>query len=352
MMGTEDEVEPVALAGRLLEVFAERVTLGDAVLHVSGSIGIALVGSGQAPLDALRSAEIALHRAEEAGGCRYTLYDDVLEERSRRRIEIEADLQRVLQTGEWWLAYQPIVDTATQTISSVEALLRWTHPQRGPVAPFDLIQLAERSGTIVRLGREILCRACADAQHWHDLGYPVGTAVNVSARQLREPGFVDEVRDVLADTGLLPRCLTIELTETVVVANEHGEIATLEALRELGCQVALDDFGTGYSSLAELHNLPIDVVKLDQAFIRDLDASPRSAALVSSVVALAKALGLHVIAEGVERESQMSALTELGCDHLQGFALSRPLDRAALEELLVASRPEAAGGGGVVARGL
>jgi diguanylate cyclase (GGDEF)-like protein/PAS domain S-box-containing protein len=338
MMGTEDEVEPVALADRLLGVFAEPVAFGDAMLKISGSIGIALVASGQRPLDVLRGAEIALHRAQEAGGARYTLFDDVLEERSRHRIEIEADLQRVLESGEWWLAYQPIVDTNSQSISSVEALLRWTHPERGPVAPFDLIRLAERSGTIVVLGREILCRACADAQRWHELGHSIGTAVNVSARQLREPGFVDEVREVLADTGLSPECLTIELTETDVVANEHGEIATLEALRALGCQVALDDFGTGYSSLAELHDLPIDVVKLDQTFIRKLDVSPRSAALVRSVVALAKALGLHVIAEGVERESQVAALTELGCEHLQGYAISRPLERVALEELLVASR--------------
>lgn len=338
MVGTEDDVEPVALADRMLGVFAEPVTIDGAELRISGSIGIALVDQGVQPLDTLRSAEIALHRAQEAGGGRYALYDEVLAERSRRRIEIEVDLQQVLQSGEWWLAYQPIVETGTHTISSVEALLRWTHPERGPVAPFDLIRLAERSGNIVPLGREILRRACADARRWHDLGHQVGTAVNVSALQLREPGFVDEVCDVLRETGLVPERLTIELTETVIVANEHGEIATLEALRALGCRVALDDFGTGYSSLGELHDLPIDVVKLDQVFIRNLDVSPRAAALVSSVVALAKALGLNVIAEGVERESQVEALTDLGCEQLQGFVISRPLARDALEELLVASR--------------
>lgn len=335
--GTDEQVELERLAGRLLQCFAGPLRYGDQELRTSGSVGVALVGIDSPPLDALRSAEIALHRAREAGGARFTLFDPTLEERSRRRLEAQADLQQVLDAHTWWLAYQPIVDAETRKIRTVEALLRFPHPGRDPVSPFELIRQAEHAGTIVQLGRQILERAVNQAKRWQDAGYEFGVGVNVSARQLREPGFVDEVCTVLADAGLEARWLTIELTETVIVANEHDEIAALERLRALGCCVALDDFGTGYSSLSELHDLPIDIVKLDQAFIRSLDESPRAASMVEAVVRLARALDLVVVAEGVERDAQIAVLRDLHCHLLQGFALCRPLDPAAFQEFLQAT---------------
>ncbi|MBX3286633.1 MAG: EAL domain-containing protein, partial [Actinobacteria bacterium] len=334
-----DELEAVALADRLLGCFAEPIPVGDHELHVTGSVGIALVTAGHDHLDALRCAEIALHRAKEAGGGRFTLFDDELEQRSRSRLDMEADLHDMLTERRWWLDYQPIVDTGTRRVVAVEALLRWTHPTRGPVPPFDLIRLAEHSGTIVALGHDIFERACRDARAWHDRGFDLPVSINVSARQLREPSFCDDVRKILAATGVDPSKVVLELTETVLAGRDHGEIDALHALRGLGCRVALDDFGTGYSSLSELRDLPIDVVKLDQSFITGLAASPRAAALVRAVIELADALDLVVVAEGVEEPEQVEALAGLGCHRLQGFALSRPVPSARITELLDESGP-------------
>ncbi len=334
-----DEFEAIVLADRLLACFAAPVPVDGHELEVSGSVGIAIAGAGQPPVEALRAAEIALHRAKEAGGGRFALFDRDLEARSQHRQEIEADLREALATGTWTLAYQPIIEAESRRVVSVEALLRFTHPTRGPVAPFELIRLAETSGAIVRLGREIFRRACAETLQWHRLGFDLSVAINVSARQLREPALLDDVRSVIAETGIPADRVVVELTETVLATDEHGEIATLRSLRDLGCRIALDDFGTGYSSLSELRHLPIDIVKLDQSFITDLTSSPRSAALVAAVVQLADALGLVVVAEGVEQEDQLEALAALGCHRIQGYAFSRPLPPDAITGLLQDARP-------------
>jgi diguanylate cyclase (GGDEF)-like protein/PAS domain S-box-containing protein len=320
-----DEVEAVALADRLLGCFDAPVRVGDHELHVTGSVGITLVAGGQDHMEGLRGAEIALHRAKEAGGGRFTLFDDELERRSRSRLDMEADLHDMLTHRRWWLEYQPIVDTSSRRVVGVEALLRWTHPSRGAVPPFDLIRLAEHSGTIVALGHDIFERACRAARSWHDLGFDIPVSINVSIRQLREPSFLDDVRATLEATGVAAERVVLELTETVLATNDHGEIDALHQLRALGCRVALDDFGTGYSSLSELRNLPIDVVKLDQSFITGLTTSPRAAAMVEAVIHLADALELVVVAEGVEEDAQVDALASLGCHRLQGFALFRPM---------------------------
>jgi len=329
-----DEFEAILLADRLLACFAEPVDAGGRELKVTGSVGITLVEAGDDHLAALRSAEIALHRAKEAGGGRYALFDDALQVRSLHRLEREADLHEVLTKQTWTLAYQPIFDSTSDRVVGVEALLRWTHPTRGPVPPFDLIRLAEHTGAIVALGREIFRRACVEAVQWHAMGFAVPVSINVSARQLREPSFLDDIGSVLAETGIAPALVVVELTETVLATQEHGEIATLHKLRELGCQVALDDFGSGYSSLGELRDLPIDVVKLDQSFITDLTTSPRAAALVGAVVQLSAALDLAVVAEGVEQDDQIEALAALGCHRVQGYALSRPVAPSVITGML------------------
>lgn len=329
-----DEFEAIVLADRLLTCFAEPVYADGHELKVTGSVGITLVESGQDHLEALRSAEIALHRAKEAGGGRYALFDQDLEQRSLHRLEMEADLHDVLTKQTWTLAYQPIIDARDRRVVAVEALLRWTHPSRGPVPPFDLIRLAEHSGAIVTLGREIFRRACSEAHQWHEMGFDLPVSINVSAVQLREPTFLADVESVLAETGIDPAQMVVELTETVLATQEHGEIETLHKLRELGCRVALDDFGTGYSSLSELRDLPIDVLKLDGSFITELTSSPRAAALVEAVIRLSDALELTVVAEGVERDDQIEALAALGCHRIQGYALSRPVAPAIITGML------------------
>lgn len=338
-----DELEATFLADLLLQAFAQPVAVGDREVHVSGSIGIALSASHrdgsagddvQAHLDVLRSAEIALHRAKEGGGGRFALFDEDMERRSKQRIEVETDLRQVLANADWWLAYQPIVESATGRIVSVEALLRWTHPTRGPVSPFELITLAENIGLIVPLGREIFRRACEEAKVWHDTGFDLRVGINVSARELQEPSFVDDVRDVLRDTGVDPGLLIIEVTETVLAQDLAAEVAALATLRGLGCKIAIDDFGTGYSSLGGLRDLPIDVLKLDRSFITDLHRSARAAATVEAVIHLAESLDLLVVAEGVENDEQREALKAMGCEHMQGFAISYPLVPGELRELL------------------
>lgn len=333
-----DELTAIRLAERLIEACGEALPVGDQELVVSTSAGITLTEAGQSVDDGLRAAEIALHRAREAGGGRVALFDREMEARAQRRREIEADLREVLRAQTWTLAYQPIFEVEERRMVGLEALLRWTHPERGPVPPFELIRLAEDTGTIVSLGREIFRRACDDAARWHAMGFPLPVSINVSARQLREPSFVDDVREVLAETAIAPELLIIELTETLLASREHGEIATLDAVRALGCRVALDDFGTGYSSLGELRDLPIDVVKLDQVFISDLPDSTTAAAMVEAVVLLATALDLVVVAEGVEQDEQVDALSGLGCHRAQGFALARPVPAHVITGMLLDSR--------------
>jgi diguanylate cyclase (GGDEF)-like protein/PAS domain S-box-containing protein len=334
-----DEFEPILFANRMLACFADPMDIEGRRVRVTGSVGIAITVGGADVRDALRSAEIALHRAKEAGGGRFALFDQDLESRAQQRMLLEADLREALETRSWWLAYQPIVDTATREVTGAEALLRFTHPQRGPVSPYELIRLAEHSGAIVELGREILTRACTEAVAWHGDGHPISISVNVSALQLRDPGFVTDVSRAIERSGIAPDRLVIELTETTLATDEHGEVASLEALRGLGCQIALDDFGTGFSSLSGLRDLPIDVVKLDRSFITNLTTSAEAAALVDAVVHLAQALELTVVAEGVETVEQYQALAALRCHRIQGYAVSHPVTPAELATFLAAGPP-------------
>jgi diguanylate cyclase (GGDEF)-like protein/PAS domain S-box-containing protein len=335
MPNVEDEFEPIVLADQVLDVVAQAIDLDHRELVVTASVGIFLAGPGQNDaLDALRSAEIALHRAKEGGGARFALFDEAMERRSIDRLEVESDLRNVLSGQEWWLAYQPIIDATTRRIVSCEALLRWTHPVRGPVSPYQLIRLAEQLGLIVPLGREIFQRACAEAKQWHDSGFDLRVAINVSGRQLQEPGFVDDVRAVLDDTGVDAQRIVVEVTETVLAEDLESEVAVLAAIRALGCKIAIDDFGTGYSSLGGLRDLPIDVLKLDRSFITDLLVSPRAAATVEAVITLAEALELLVVAEGVEEEDQLEALCAMGCDRIQGFVISHAVSPDELTEML------------------
>jgi diguanylate cyclase (GGDEF)-like protein/PAS domain S-box-containing protein len=340
-----DELDPILLATEVLDVVGQPISVADRDLIVSASIGISVADPSQHdPLDALRAAEIALQRAKEAGGGRFALFDQAMERRSLDRLDVESDLRRALDGGEWWLAYQPIVDAATLQIVSCEALLRWTHPVRGPVSPFQLIRLAEQIGLIVPLGRAIFERACTEARVWHDLGHRIPVAINVSGHQLQEPGFVNEVDSVIHDVGIDPVQVVIEITETVLAHDIEAEVRVLHDLRELGCAIAIDDFGTGYSSLGGLRDLPIDILKLDRSFITDLVVSTRAAATVSAVITLAESLDLTVVAEGVEEPRQRDALLRMGCDRIQGFLISEAVDSATIATLLdEGGRPLAVG---------
>ena len=330
-----DDFDAIRLAHRLLGSFAEPVPIEDRSVSVTGSIGIAVSEPGDDHLDTLRKAEIALHRAREAGGGRVALHDEGLQTRWRRRQDLEADLHQVLTSGTWRLAYQPVIDVTAGHIVSAEALLRWTSNGHGPIgSAFDLVRLAEESGAIVPLGREIFRRACTDALAWHDTGHSPRVSINVSALQLRDGAFVDDVLGTIQQIGIDPACVVIELTETVLADGSHGEVRALTRLRDKGFMVALDDFGTGYSSLSGLRDLPIDIVKLDRTFITDLGTSTAAAAMVEAVVRLADGLSLTVVAEGVERREQLDLLVELGCHQVQGHLFSEAVPPDEVADML------------------
>jgi EAL domain-containing protein (putative c-di-GMP-specific phosphodiesterase class I) len=253
---------------------------------------------------------------------------------------VRAALDHAVADGQFVLYYQPIVDLADRSAVGFEALIRWAHPTRGLVAPGDFIEVAESSGLIVPIGAWVLRTAVAEATAWwrDRPGAEPYVSVNVSVRQFRAPGFVEDVRAALADAGLPARGLLLEITESLLLRDDDRVWADLAILQGLGVRIAIDDFGTGYSSLSYLRQMPIDIVKIDRSFVRSMAASPQGAALVDGIVRLAQTLGLGVIAEGVEEEAQCELLRAMGCRHAQGFLFARPVPAAELLPWLAAER--------------
>jgi len=311
------------------------VTLGSHEIRVRGSVGLA-----QFPTDAsdaaglIRAADTAMYDAKRQGKNTFATFHADLERGARTRMRLDADLRRAIERDELRLCYQPIVDLRQQRMVGVEALLRWDHPELGTVSPVDFIALAERSGVIVDIGQWVLHTACRQMKAWADAGNAhLHVAVNVSAVQLRR-GLKRQVDAALAATGADPRCLEIEITEHSMVEDIDSNVAQLAALGELGIRVAVDDFGTGLSSLAYLKRLPINKLKIDRTFVKDLPHSSDDAAIALAIISMARSLGLAVVAEGVETEAQRTFLLAQGCECAQGFLFSRPVDHAVISELL------------------
>jgi EAL domain-containing protein (putative c-di-GMP-specific phosphodiesterase class I) len=263
------------------------------------------------------------------------------------QLRMRTELARAVEQGELVVHYQPTVDLATGVLSGVEALVRWQHPERGLVPPLDFIPLAERSGLIVPIGRAVLREACTRMRGWHDAHpgrAPMTVSVNLSARELEEPGLVDAVRDALTDSGLDPAHLVLEITESLLLVDLPAMVERLGQLRELGLRLAVDDFGTGYSSLAYLENLPVDILKIDKSFVDRIgepsteeaaaDGDARRPVMVSAISQLGHALHLQLVAEGIEQPEQAATLRALGCQYGQGYLFSRPLPADALGALL------------------
>jgi EAL domain-containing protein (putative c-di-GMP-specific phosphodiesterase class I) len=260
-----------------------------------------------------------------------------MDARSLERLELETDLRHALERGELRLHYQPVVELATARIVGLEALLRWEHAERGLVQPEQFIPLAEETGLIVPIGRWVLIEACRQAQTWHALhptDRPLVMSVNLSGRQFQHPRVVEDVAVALRESGLEPACLKLEITESVAMEAGLGTIQVLQALRGLGVQLAIDDFGTGYSSLAYLKRFPVDTLKIDRAFVDGLGYDEQDTAIVRSVLALARTLGLSVTAEGIEAAEQLAQLRGLACDEGQGYYFARPQPFQALQALL------------------
>jgi diguanylate cyclase (GGDEF)-like protein len=325
----------VAIAERIRHQLEQPFEIRNVQVFVGASIGIAVADDHSDPEGLLSQADTAAYRAKERGRNRYEIFDDDLRMLVAQRLDIEAGLRHALDHDELRLYYQPIVAIERGDVVGFEALVRW---QRGTelISPDHFLGIAEETGLIVPLGRQVIEKACRQLAAWDTmLGVRVPhLAVNLSARQLTQPDLASDVRRALRASGIDPNRLCLEITETVLMQDTPQVIATINALRDLGVRLAIDDFGTGYSSLSYLRRLPVSAVKIDRSFILELGADHEGSTIVASVVSLAHALGMDIIAEGVETIEHVAALVNLGCDHAQGFFFSRPVDGATAAEIL------------------
>ena len=336
------------IAERLLDALEQPFELEGAEqtrLTVTASIGIA-AGDRVSAEELLRDADIAMYRAKWDGKNRYVVFESGMQDAVQSRMELEMDLRVAFENDEFFLVYQPTFDLQDMTPTGMEALIRWRSPVRGVVQPDDFIPLLEETGLICEVGAGCSRRPAGRARAGGADGHPIGIAVNVSARQLDTDEFVAEVRGALADSGLEPGALTLEITETTLMRNAEETARRLVAIKELGVRIAIDDFGTGYSSLAYLQRFPVDALKIDRSFISRVCQNPEGETLIRTLVQLGKALSIETLAEGIEQSRELSLLQEEKCDSGQGFLFARPLDVAACD-LFLADWIGGAGGGGL-----
>ncbi len=325
------------IAGRIIEAMQLPIHLDTYNLFSPCSIGI-VVAPGQYELaeDLLRDADIAMYRAKKAGGRGYAVFSEPMQAGALAVLELQAELQGALQAGELCVYFQPLQRTTTRRIAGFEALVRWQHPRRGLLLPATFIPVAEEIGLIGEIGRWVLRQACEQMRDWTRTypGHPLRLSVNVSGIELMDAMFVKGLQHTLDDTGLAPGSLELEITESVLLNNSETLVLTLERIRGIGVRLALDDFGTGYSSLSYLNNYTLDTIKIDRSFVSAIPGQARTVAIVETIIRLGHALGLEVVAEGVETTAQLDALTALGCDTVQGYLVARPMPAAQAEMLL------------------
>ena len=336
----DDSSEMASVARKILAVLAEPFDLEGHQLYVSASIGVSLY-----PFDAkdvatlTRNADTAMYHAKHQGKNRYAVFQAEMELRAQRRLRMEANLRRALQNEELYLHYQPQIDLRSGRIVGVEALIRWHCREMGQLSPAEFIPVAEESGIIVDLGRWVLQSACRQAAAWCKAGLLDSlehVAVNLSACQARDPGLMDDIRAILHETQLPHGLLELEITEGVLMDNVHANVELMRRLQDTGIHLSVDDFGTGYSSMSYLKRLPIDQLKIDRSFVRDLPGEGE--AIVTAIIAMAHSLHLKVVAEGVETLQQVEFLRTAGCDNVQGFFFARPMTAAQLTALLLERR--------------
>jgi diguanylate cyclase (GGDEF)-like protein/PAS domain S-box-containing protein len=319
--------DAIVAVNRILEAVAIPHFIDNRELHVTTSIGVSLYpGDGQDAETLIKNADTAMYQAKEGGRQGYKFFSPEMNVRAVERQSIEEDLRSALERKEFSLNYQPKIDLKTGEISGIEALIRWNHPRRGMIPPLQFIPIAEDCGLIVPIGAWVLREACTQAKAWTDAGLPPMTmAVNVSAIQFRSKDFLERMFATMSETGMDPRSLEIEITESVFM--KHAEVATtiLRALRDKGVRVSVDDFGTGYSSLSYLRKFPLDSIKIDQSFVRQITPKPEDAGIVSAIISMGQGLKLRVIAEGVETDADLAFLKAHHCDEAQGYLFSRPL---------------------------
>jgi len=332
------------VTGRIVEALAAPFDLGSHELFMTASIGIAVHPEDGTDLETLlKNADVAMYHAKDRGRNQYQFFSPAMNEAAVQRMELEQALRQALAEGQLQLAFQPILDPESPRIAAAEALLRWEHPELGRVPPSAFIPVAEETGLILPIGAWVLATALAQLRAWEAAGFSLSMAVNLSARQFREDDIASTVRQALRDSGVAPDRLVLELTESLLMSEDAQIRRKLAEIRLTGTRLAIDDFGTGYSSFAYLRDLPVQILKLDRLFVRDLTARPENAQITRAMIELGHGLGMQVVAEGVETEAQLDFLRECGCDRIQGFLLGAPMSAADLTVLLRAGRIPRAG---------
>ena len=334
--GLENSSEIDSFVSALMAEMTGTVSILGQEFYVTASAGISLFPhDGNDASELLKSADTAMFRAKEAGGHQYQYFTADMNVVAQNRLQTEVDLRKALERGEFQLYYQPQVDASSRRIVSMEALIRWFHPERGMVSPLDFISVAEESGLIVPIGEWVLHTACHQTQEWNQrYGTNLRVGVNLSGRQFAQPDLVKVVQRALVESHLPNANLDLEVTESIAMDDIDSCIATLRCFQEMGIYSSMDDFGTGYSSLSYLQQMPLHTLKIDRAFVKDITGSGENGEIARAIIAMAHSLGMNVIAEGVESEEQFIYLRDHGCDVIQGFHISKPLDSAAFESLL------------------
>jgi diguanylate cyclase (GGDEF)-like protein len=338
----EHSEDAAITARRMLHVVAAVHSIDQHDLFVTTSIGLSIYPDDGHDVETLiKNADTAMYQAKENGRQNYQFFEPAMNVRAVERQSIEESLRRALERKEFTLHYQPIINLRTGEITGAEALLRWTHPTLGSVSPARFIPVAEDCGLILPVGQWVLREACKQAQAWVDAGLPPATmAVNISAIEFRDVHFLEGVFAILEETGLDPRFLELELTESVLMKHADSTESILKTLRARGVQVAVDDFGTGYSSLSYLRKFPIDALKIDQSFVRQITAAPGDTTIVKAVISMGRSLNLRVVAEGVETQQELTFLQAHQCDEAQGYYFSRPIVAQQFAKLLEDGIPQ------------
>lgn len=335
LQDTDQEHAPAKVAQLLLDALSRPFVLEGTEYWITASIGIAVFPRDGADRDALiRNADAAMYKAKAAGRNNFQFYSQTMGPAAVKRLDLERKLRRAFAEGNLELHYQPVVDVVEERVTGAEALLRWSDPELGGVAPSDAVAIAEETGLIGQLGNWVLETACRDAAHWQREVEPLRVLVNISAHQLVQGSLRESVVRSLWETGLRPENLDIELTETAFMRNEASAVAVLHDLKAIGVEVSLDDFGTGFSSLSYLKKIPVDTLKIDQSFVHDICVDADDAAITAAILSIAKNLSLKVIAEGVESVDQLDLLAAHGCRMMQGYLFSPPVPADAFSKLL------------------
>lgn len=326
ILETSEEASGAEVAEKILAVLAAPFDIDVHEIYVTASVGISMYPEDAADLETLtRNADTAMYQAKNKGKNAFEKFHPEFDQRAQKRLSLETSLRKALERKELQLYYQPQIAMSNGSVVGVEALLRWNHPELGMISPVDFIPIAEDSGLIVPIGRWVLRAACRQIAAWRDAGFgTLHVSVNLSARQTRDSHLVHDILDALRETGIPPSMLELEITETVLMENVHANVELLNRLQTEGIRLSIDDFGTGYSSMAYLKRFPIDQVKIDRTFVRDIPGDGDDEAITTAIIAMAHSLGLSVVAEGVETELQLSFLRNAGCDVMQGFYFAKP----------------------------